>query len=62
MHEIFYTVNTSMHISLTSDYKRSAQNEEPHISLSLDVACYSLQTTGSWLLWAARFMMTLRNS
>ena len=51
MHEIFNTLNTSIHTA-TSDYNRTEQNGEPHNNPSLVMASYSLQTTGSWLLWA----------
>jgi len=53
MHEILNTPNTSIR-TVTSDYKRTEQNGEPHINLSLVLANYSLQTTVSWLLWAAK--------
>ena len=42
--------------TITRDYKRTEQSGEPHThsNLSLVMASYSLQTTGSWLLWAVR--------
>jgi len=38
--------------TVTSDYKRITEYGESHSNPSLVMANYSLQTTGSWLLWA----------
>ena len=46
MHEVFNTLSTSMN-TVTSDYKRTEQNEEPHSNPSLVMASYNLQTSGS---------------
>jgi len=53
MHEVFNALNTSIR-TVTSDYNKTEQNGEPHNNPSLVMASYSLQTTGSWLLWAVR--------
>ena len=45
-HKIFNALNTSIHI-VTSVYKKTEQNGEPHSNLSLFTASYSPHTAGS---------------